>query len=261
MQYPELLEGRLVRRYQRFLADVELKTGEIITAHCANTGSMLNCSDPGSRVWVIDSDNPRRKLRYTWELVEVEGRFLACINTNRANQLVKEAIIDCRIDELVGYDELLTERLYGLEQSRIDILLRGDGRPDCYVEIKSVTLQSENGLGLFPDAVTTRGRKHLRELAAVVREGHRAVLFFNVAHTGIVRMKPAWKIDPEYALTLSEVMEAGVEVVVYGTEISPQSIELGRRLEFSIHPNSWAGKTLESEKRQIAKIGSEHSFC
>jgi sugar fermentation stimulation protein A len=239
VQYPELLEGRLVRRYKRFLADVELTTGEIITAHCANTGSMRNCCDPGSRVWLFDSSNPGRKLRYTWELVEVEGHYLACINTNRANHLVKEAILDCRIAELAGYDELLTERPYGLESSRIDILLRGDGKPDCYVEIKNLTLQSDNGLGLFPDAVTVRGRKHLRELAAVVREGDRAVLFYHVAHTGIVRIKPAWKIDPEYALTLSEVMEAGVEVVVYGAEISPQSIELSRRLEFSIHPNGW----------------------
>ena len=239
VQYPELLEGRLVKRYKRFLADVELTTGEIITAHCANTGSMRNCCDPGSRVWLFDSANPERKLRYTWELVEVEGNYLACINTNRANHLVKEAILDCRIAELAGYDELLTERPYGLESSRIDILLRADGKPDCYVEIKNLTLQSDNGLGLFPDAVTVRGRKHLRELAAIVRAGHRAVLFYHVAHTGIVRIKPAWKIDPEYALTLSEAMEAGVEVVVYGAEISPQSIELSRRLEFSIHPNGW----------------------
>lgn len=236
MQYPKLLEGRLVKRYKRFLADVELKTGEIITVHTANTGSMRNCCDLGSRVWIIDSANPRRKLRYTWELVEVNDSYLACINTNRANQLVKEAIMDCRIDELIGYDELLTERLYGSERSRIDILLSGEGKPDCYIEIKNVTLLSDDGLGLFPDAVTVRGRKHLRELAAVAREGYRAVLFFNVAHTGIVRLKPAWEIDPEYALTLLEAIEAGVEVLVYGTDISPEFIELTKRLEFSLYP-------------------------
>lgn len=241
MKYPELLQGRLVKRYKRFLADVELTTGEIVTVHCANTGSMSNCCDPGSRVWLLDSANPQRKLRYTWELVEVEGSYLACINTNRANQLVKKAIEDCRIAELAGYDEILTERPYGVEGSRIDILLRGNGKPDCYVEVKNLTLLSNSAIGLFPDAVTVRGRKHLRELVAVVRAGKRAVLFFNVAHTGIDRVKPAWKIDPEYALTLSEAMEFGVEVIVYGADISPQSIELRRRLEFSIHPNGCTG--------------------
>jgi sugar fermentation stimulation protein A len=238
VQHPKLLEGRLVKRYKRFLADVELKSGEIITAHCANTGSMRNCCDPGSRVWLLDSANPKRKLRYTWELVEVAGSYLACINTHRANHLVKEAIEHSRIEQLVGYDELLTERPYGSEKSRIDILLRGSGRPDCYVEVKNVTLLSDDGLGLFPDAVTVRGRKHLRELAGVVEEGHRAVLFFNVAHTGIVRVKPAWNIDPEYALTLVEAMEVGVEVIVYGTDISPKSIELNRRLKFATSPMS-----------------------
>ncbi len=235
MNYPELLEGRLVKRYKRFLADIELESGDVITAHCPNTGSMLNCCDPGSRVWLLDSDNPKRKYRYTWELVEVEGRYLACINTNRANSLVKQAILEGKIGELSGYDELLTERPYGSERSRIDLLLKKESGADCYVEVKNLTLLSEAGLGLFPDAVTERGTKHLRELAGVAQAGNRAVLFFNVAHSGIGHVQPAWEIDPKYAETLLEVMEAGVEVIVYGATITAHSIEISRRLKFDLN--------------------------
>ncbi len=235
MKYPELIPGRLIKRYKRFLADVELESGEMVTAHCANTGSMLNCCDPGSRVWLLDSDNPKRKLRYTWELVEVEGRHLACINTNRANHLVKEAILDCRVEELAGYDELFTERPYGVEKSRIDILLKKEGSADCYVEVKNLTLLTEDGVGVFPDAVTVRGRKHLRELIGVVEEGNRAVLLFNVAHTGIKRIAPAWDIDFKYSSTLQQAMELGVEVLAYGATILPDSISLERKLQFDIN--------------------------
>lgn len=224
----------MLRRYKRFLADVMLENGETVTVHCPNTGSMLNCSDPDSRVWLLDSDNPQRKLRYTWELVEVEGSYLACINTSRANRLVKEAILDCEVEELAGYDELLTERPYGVENSRVDILLKGYGLADCYVEVKNVTLLTENGTGLFPDAVTERGLKHLRELIAVVRGGNRAVLFFHVAHTGIQRLAPAWDIDSNYAATLKDAMDHGVEVLAYRSCISPDHIALERRLEFIV---------------------------
>jgi sugar fermentation stimulation protein A len=234
MNYPELIPGCLLKRYKRFLVDVELESGEIVTAHCPNTGSMRNCCDPGSRVWLLDSDNPKRKLRYTWELAEVEGQYLACINTNRANQLVKEAIVDCRIPELAGYDELLTERPYGAENSRIDLLLKKEGSADCYVEVKNVTLLTENGDGVFPDAVTARGQKHLRELISVVEEGHRAVLLFNVAHTGIQRIAPAWDIDYKYASTLRQAIELGVEVFAYRSSISSEKITLDERIEFSV---------------------------
>ncbi len=236
MNYPELFQGRLLRRYQRFLADVELATGEVVTAHCPNTGSMWNCREPGSRVWLLDSNNPERKLRYTWELVEVEKRYLACINTTRANRLVREAIEHHRIPELDGYRSVRTEYRYGAENSRIDLLLSGDSGPECYVEIKNVTLLQNDGLGVFPDAITTRGRKHLRELMGVVREGHRAVLFFNAAHTGIHRLAPAWSVDPDYARTLADALDAGVEVLAYGAAISPAAIELSHRLEFTLHP-------------------------
>ncbi len=232
MNYSGLLQGRLIKRYKRFLADVEMANGEVVTAHCPNTGSMLNCCDPGARVWLLDSDNPKRKLRYTWELVEVEGRHLACINTNRANQIVKEAILDCRIEELAGYDELVTEKPYGEENSRVDLLLKKAGLADCYVEVKNVTLLTEDGLGLFPDAVTKRGRKHLRELISVVKDGGRAVLLFNVAHTGIQRVAPAWSIDPDYSTTLQDAVELGVEVLAYRSSISQDSIVLGERLGF-----------------------------
>jgi sugar fermentation stimulation protein A len=235
MNYPELIPGRLIQRYKRFLADVELDSGETVTAHCPNTGSMRNCCDPGSRVWLLDSDNPKRKLRYTWELVEVEGSYLACINTNRANHLVKEAILDCRIEELSGYDELLTERPYGAEKSRIDLLLKRQGSADCYVEVKNLTLLTEDGVGIFPDAVTERGQKHLRELIGMVEEGNRAVLLFNVAHTGIRRIAPAWDIDFKYSSTLQQAMELGVEVLAYGVTITPDSISLGRKLSFDIN--------------------------
>ena len=236
MRYPMLLEGRLLKRYKRFLADVETTDGKIITAHCPNTGSMRNCCEPNSRVWLLDSNNPKRKLRYTWELVEVEKQYLACINTHRANQLVKEAIESHSIPELDGYCTITPERRYGLEKSRIDLLLSGDGRPDCYVEIKNLTLLEKDGAGVFPDAVTLRGRKHLRELMDVVRGGHRAVLFFNVAHTGVRRAAPAWDIDPEYARVLTEAVQSGVEVLAYGAAISPDTIELDNRLEFAINP-------------------------
>ncbi len=226
----------MLRRYRRFLADVELATGDVVTAHCPNTGSMLNCRAPGSRVWLLDANNPKRKLRYTWELVEVEGRYLACINTHRANHLVREAIEDRRIPELAGYGSIRAECRYGEENSRVDLLLSGDNCPDCYVEIKNVTLLQNDGLGVFPDAITTRGRKHLRELMGVVRDGHRAVLFFNAAHTGINRLVPAWSIDPDYARTLGEALDAGVEVLAYGAAISPIAIEVNRRLEFSHRP-------------------------
>lgn len=233
MQFPELIEGRLIKRYKRFLADIKLLTGEVITAHCPNTGSMKNCGAPGSRVWLWDSKNPKRKLQHTWELVEVSQSFLACINTHRANGLVKEAIEEARIPELMGYPTRLSEQKYGKEGSRIDLLLKGGGLPDCYVEVKNVTQLVEDGLGTFPDAVTTRGTKHLRELIDVVASGQRAVLFYNVAHTGIQRVSPAESIDPHYCETLTDAISKGVEVLAYSTHITLDNIVLNRRIDFS----------------------------
>lgn len=234
MNLPDLLEGRLIRRYKRFLADVRLANGTEVTAHCPNTGSMKNCAEPGSRVWLQDVHSPKRKLGYRWELVEVAGRYQACINTGRANALVREAILANRVEALKGYSTIQSERPYGNEGSRIDLLLSEPGLPDCFVEVKNLTLLVDDGLGTFPDAVTSRGRKHLRELTAVVEAGGRGVLFFNVAHSGIRRVEPAWDIDPGYAETLVQAVEAGVEVLAYGVAFGSGQLKLGRLLPFRL---------------------------
>lgn len=233
MHYPyPLLPGRLLKRYKRFLADIELESGEQITAHCPNTGSMQRCCEPDSRVWVFHAPSPKRKLAYTWELVEVDGQYLANINTGRANALVKEAIVQNRVPELSGYNTLQSEVRYGQENSRIDLRLQQPGRVDCYVEVKNVTLLNTPGEGLFPDAVTLRGQKHLRELAKMAQQGFRAVLFFNVAHTGIDRVCPARTIDPDYANALEQAINNGVEILVYRTDITPEEITLNTPLPF-----------------------------
>lgn len=234
MMFPDLQEGRLIRRYKRFLADIRLPDGTEVTAHCPNTGSMKNCAEPGSRVWIRDVSSPSRKLRYRWELIEIEGQFLACINTGLANHLVKEAIQSDQIPALTGYSGIQTERPYGEEKSRIDLLLTEPGRPDCYVEVKNVTLMEEEGRGYFPDAVTARGCKHLRELIAVIKSGRRAVLFYNVAHTGILQVAPAREIDPAYAYTLEEAVHQGVEVLAYSIEISTKSMKVGQPIPFCL---------------------------
>jgi len=220
MDFPPLLEGRLLRRYKRFFADVELPGGEQVTAHCANTGRMTGVCEPGSRVWLQPSDNPRRKLRYSWVLMEPAAGELACIDTGRANALVAEAIAAGRIAALAGYAGLRREVRYGAEGSRIDLLLEGDasgaGRADCYVEVKNVTLRLADGDGAFPDAVSARASKHLRELMHVVAAGHRGLLCFHVAHSGIRSVRAAGEIDPHYAATLREALDSGVEVLAVG---------------------------------------------
>lgn len=224
MNFPKaLLSGRLVKRYKRFLADIELDSGVVITAHCPNTGSMKRCQQDNARVWVSESNNPKRKLAYTWELVEIDERYLACINTGYPNKLVGEAIANGVVSELTGYAEQKAEVKYG-ENSRIDWLLTGDDGRKCYVEVKNVTLLEEDGQGCFPDAVTERGRKHLYELASMVEEGHRAVMFFCVSHTGIDSVTPAAHIDPKYAQAFVEVVERGVEVIAYQVAIDPQGM-------------------------------------
>jgi sugar fermentation stimulation protein A len=232
-----LKAATLQRRYKRFLADVETLDGTALTLHCPNTGSMKNCAEPNSRVWFWDSANEKRKYPCTWELVEVEQRFLACINTQRANGLVVEAINNATITQLQGYGQLQTEVKYGQEKSRIDIFLsQHKYLPDCYVEVKNVTLMASQGQGLFPDAVTERGRKHLRELVHMVTQGHRAVLVYCVAHTGITKVSPAWDVDPAYAETLVWAIEQGVEVMAYGAEISLTQMSLERVVPIDMMP-------------------------
>lgn len=231
MKYPHtLIEGRLLRRYKRFLADVELADGQVITAHSANTGSMLGCSTPGSRVWLSVSDNPRRKYAHTWELVEAEPGVLCGINTLLSNKLVQEAIEQGRVAELAGYARIRSEVPYGQERSRIDLLLESDeGLADCYVEVKNVTLVRD-GIASFPDAVSARGTKHLRELMSMVAQGQRAVIFFCVQREDAGLMRPAVDIDPLYAKTLAEALANGVEALAYAAQVSVRGVALQRSL-------------------------------
>ncbi len=217
--------AKLLRRYKRFLADVELEDGSEITIHCPNTGSMKNCVVPDSSCWFSTSANPKRKYPNTWELATTPGGFLAGVNTGQANALVEAAIADGTITELQGYHQIRREVRYGSEKSRIDLLL-GDGERQCFVEVKSVTLMEEPGRGLFPDAVSSRGSKHLRELIQMVEQGHRAVLVFCVQHTGIEWVEPADAIDPVYGETLRRAAEAGVEILAFGADIVPERAEV-----------------------------------
>ena len=226
MRLPLLFAGTLVKRYKRFLADVLLEDGSQVTVHCPNSGSMKGCAVPGSRVFLSRSDNPKRKYPLGWELVEADG-FWAGINTGLPNQLTREAIENGTVAELQGYASIRPEVLYG-EHSRIDLLLEGPtGR--CFVEVKNVTLV-EDGRALFPDAVTTRGQKHLHELMRVVREGDRGVIFFTVQRGDGASVSPADLIDPEYGRLLRLASANGVEVLAYRALVTPEEIKLTERL-------------------------------
>lgn len=217
-----LLSGRLIRRYQRFLADVLLDSGEVVTTHCPNTGSMTGCNVPGSPVLLSSNARPGRKYPYTWELVHSDGIWIG-INTAHPNRLVADAILDGTVTELQGYETLRREVPYG-SHSRIDLLLAGEkGR--CYVEVKNVTL-AEKGQALFPDAVTLRGQKHLCELEQVVASRNRGVIFFVVQRADTDSVAPADAIDPEYGRLLRRAAGAGVEILAYRALVTPESIVL-----------------------------------
>ena len=227
-----LIEGILLRRYKRFLADVRLDDGSIVTAHTANTGAMTGCSTPGARVWLSDSRNPRRKYPLTWELVESPTGGLIGINTLSSNHLVKEAILDGVITPLQGYQKIASEVLYGSENSRIDLMLVDTSGNRCFVEVKNVTL-AEDGIGRFPDAVSARGSKHLRELMEMVRQGHRAVLLFCVQREDVRTVSPADEIDPCYGSLLRQAEHTGVEILAYGARVSLEEITLHHRLSLA----------------------------
>lgn len=227
------LEGRLLQRYKRFLADVELDDGTVVTAHCPNTGSLLGCMEPGSRVVLRDSQDPRRKLRYTFQSIRV-GRSLVNVDTALPNAVVADAVARGAVPELAGYASLRREVVYG-RGSRIDLLLEDEGRPRCFVEIKSTTL-ARGRTALFPDAVTERGRKHLGELADAVRAGDRAVQFFFVSRGDVARFAPADDIDPAYGRALRAAAEAGVELLAYSARVRPDRLELARRLPIELPP-------------------------
>ncbi|OBT17282.1 sugar fermentation stimulation protein SfsA [Vibrio sp. UCD-FRSSP16_10] len=231
---PPLQSGTLIKRYKRFLADISLQDGSEITIHCANTGAMTGCAEPGSTVWFSTSDNLKRKYPNSWELTQTPAGHHICVNTIRANALAIEGIQNNTISELSGYDELKTEQKYGSENSRIDILLQDSNKADCYVEVKSVTLlaKESEGLGQFPDTVTIRGQKHLRELIEVKKSGKRAVLLFIVLHSGIEKVSPALHIDGHYSILLKQAQEAGVEVICYKADLSVNSVKIAHYLPF-----------------------------
>ena len=226
----ELVPARLIRRYKRFLADCTLEgSGAEITAHCANPGSMMGLADAGTRVWLEPNDDPKKKLKYGWRLVDHEDGHFTGVDTSVPNRALREALIARAVAPLAAYDDVRPEVKYGTN-SRIDFLLRGDGLPDAYVEVKSVTLSRQKGLAEFPDSVTARGAKHLGELAEVARAGHRAVLLYLVQRTDCTHVSIARDIDPTYAAAWEDATKAGVETIAIGTHITPAGVELAAPL-------------------------------
>jgi sugar fermentation stimulation protein A len=230
-----LIPATLIRRYKRFLADVRMSDGEEITVHVANSGGMIGLATPGARVWLSKSANEKRKLAYSWELVEVDfggGLELVGVNTGHPNLIVAEAIAAGEIPELAGYATARREVRYG-KNSRIDILLSDPERPPCYVEVKNVHLMRRAGLAEFPDAVTARGAKHLDELAAMVAAGARAVMLYLIQIASAERFALAADIDPVYARTFTRAGEAGVEALAYACTLRAGEIRLARRIPFA----------------------------
>ncbi|MGG7446392.1 DNA/RNA nuclease SfsA [Kosakonia oryzendophytica] len=234
MQFsPPLKPATLIQRYKRFLADVITPEGETLTLHCPNTGAMTGCATPGDTVWYSTSENPKRKYAHTWELTQTRQGVFICVNTLRANTLTKEAILTGNLPELTGYSALKSEVKYGAERSRIDFLLQADDRRNCYIEVKSVTL-AEQQSGFFPDAVTLRGQKHLRELMSVAANGDRAVILFAVLHSAVEHFSPARHIDEEYARLLNDAQRQGVEILAYKAELSADNITLSLPVPFTV---------------------------
>jgi sugar fermentation stimulation protein A len=225
----ELVPARLIRRYKRFLADCTLDDGREIIAHCANPGSMMGLAEAGSKIWLEPNDDPKKKLKFGWRLVDHENGHFTGVDTAVPNRAVKAALEAQLIEALAAYTTVRPEVKYG-ENSRIDFLLSADGLPDAYVEVKSVTLSRTQGLAEFPDSVTARGAKHLGELAKVAQAGHRAVLLYLVQRTDCTHVAMADDIDPTYAAAHAAATTAGVETLCIGTHISPQAVTLAAPL-------------------------------
>ena len=229
LKFPLLQQARLIKRYKRFLADVKLADESIITVHCANTGAMTGCMPENARIWLSRSDNPKRKYPLSWELIELEPSVLACINTFLTNKVARDAMEQGQIVELADYETIRSEVTYGNESSRIDFLLESPLQK-CYVEVKHVTLKLEDACGAFPDSVSTRGQKHLRELQHQHELGDRAVLLFIIMRSDIDCLKPADLIDAEYGKLLRQVANNGVELLAYKTDISLEGIKLSHSI-------------------------------
>lgn len=224
-----LVPARLIRRYKRFLADCRLEDGSEVTAHCANPGSMMGLAEPGMKIWLEPNDDPRKKLKYGWRLVEHENGHFTGVDTSVPNRALRAALEAGEIPELAAYGTVRPEVKYG-ENSRIDFLLSEAGLPDAYVEVKSVTLSRQPGLAEFPDSVTARGTKHLGELAAMAEAGHRAIMLYLVQRTDCDRFALAADIDPAYAAQFDAATAKGVERLVYATQITPKGVWIGDKL-------------------------------
>jgi sugar fermentation stimulation protein A len=232
LRFPSpIIEARFVRRYKRFFADFELADGSIVTAHCANPGSMKTLLVTGAVSWLTTNDNPKRKLRYTWQVVEVDGERVF-VNPALANDVVVAAIREGTVPELSDYS--LVEREVRIsEESRIDLVLSGPAAT-CYVEVKNATMAARASVASFPDSVTVRGAKHLRELLRLAGEGKRALLFFCVSRERALTVEPADEIDPKYGSLLRQAVGAGVEVLAYGCAITPEGVRLARRVSLRL---------------------------
>ena len=227
LEWPELVRGVLVRRYKRFLADVRLDDGQLVTAHCPNTGSMQGCAEPGRTVFLSRHDNPNRKLKYTWQMIKMPDSLVG-VNTLVPNRLVFRSVQAGLIPELCGYETVMREVAIG-EGSRIDLMLSSGKKDLCYVEIKNCTLV-ENAIALFPDAVTARGLKHLKELENLVKAGNRGVMFYFIQRMDAELFKPADTIDPDYGRALRRAAGRGVEVLVYDVCLDLEGIRLNRKI-------------------------------
>ena len=231
MQFdPPLQRATFLKRYKRFFADFELPSGEIVTSACANTGRMTGLLNEGTQAWIQPNDNPKRKLKWDWWVVAADDTLVGC-HTGLPNTLGFRAVCEGLVPELTGYATVEKEKKYGEENSRIDLLLSQDGRRTCYVEIKNVHMRLEPGVASFPDAVTERGLKHLRELSLMVAQGHRAVMFYIVQRGDVTAFRPAHEVDPAYAAGLKEAQAAGVEIIAYSCHVAPTEITLAKPLK------------------------------
>ncbi len=239
MRFPTpLVPARLIRRYKRFLADCVLEDGSEVTAHCPNPGAMLGLKDDGARIWLLPNDDPKKKLKYGWRLVELPDHHFAGIDAGLPNRLVKDALAEGGVPALTGYSQTRPEQRYGAENSRIDFLLSEPGRPDAYVEVKNCHLRRAEDWAEFPDCVTKRGAKHLRELTAIAQSGGRAVMLYVVQRTDCTRFRLAPDLDPAYAQAFDVAREAGVEVLCHGTEITREGIRLTGALPVDRNPQA-----------------------